>query len=67
MCSCVCLQQLNVKVNGRVALCTPYMVFVHIIQFTDGLHEGEEVHSAAAINTRSALELTEKEEDKVRE
>lgn len=43
------------------------MFVVHIIQFTDGLHEGEEVHSAAAINTRSVLELTEEEEDKVKE
>lgn len=67
ICAVVCLQQLNMKVNGRVALCTPYMFFVHIIQFTDGLHEGEEVHSAAAINTWSVLELTEKEEDKVKE
>lgn len=37
------------------------MFFVFIVQFTDGLHEGEEVHSAAAVNTWYNLEVRQRE------
>ena len=56
--------KLNCEENERESFIYLIMSFIHIIQFTNGLHEGEEVHPATAINARSDLEIKGKKKKK---